>query len=748
MPEKKDIVEETVSVEHKQRGAIASDLDEQLKLLEKDPSNHVDINQNSSSSIEHEVSVESVKRLESSNEGLDNLFNKLSDGHGALNGNDHGTLNGNDQGYQKQKVSNPKLPVGRVLSHEEEQELVKAGVIKRVQRDPHPRGEPTQEELLPMYIEEKRKAEEERRKKREEDQEKVLQAREELKKQDEETRQQLFMRKAAIQEAKGKLEKQISQTEHIVPTTDAGRLIEQELSEQRIRDEEARQRLGQFHRVSGDQPKPSDQGKVQPKQLNIESSPTTERKTHFNAPVVRRQNPEQTTRNRSNRKSWVELEIEQQKLKDEEMKREREERQKEVNSFSQGHQQLHPIKRDIEMSGEPVVKSSSLKSVESKPTSQLFSKPPAKIAGTVPPRGVVKPNSRTPSNAPVVNTSMQAVSSLRDDVDGSMTADDVAIERKIQEVEERRRLEQIEKIRQESRIREAEDLVRQRNIREEELRKKRELHLRETEKIKKEEQERNEEAARNAEKRRLTFAAEKVKLEERVIRTMKENVSENTTRARTPSTSNGPAQRQPSPTPTPTTTPDEEEVLERRTSVRDAKAMFERPAATQQQSKVVMRQKRQSLNLDDTATVVKPNKTTNRASFYSDAVVSRESKRTNAIQIIGLDEHAPVEKPSHLVLGNLTSKRQQYETSQKSVEGEKSQSSSNIIQKEMQEVQRKEEELRWRRDGYSRAPSTKQDSVDGIKKNPLPGKMQVCVARLVYYSPLSYIISSFLFSLI
>jgi len=165
-------------------------------------------------------------------------------------------------------------------------------------------------------------------------------------------------------------------------------------------------------------------------------------------------------------------------------------------------------------------------------------------------------------------------------------------------------------------------------------------------------------------------------------------------------------------------------------------ALFEKPA---EQPKVVMRQKRQSLNLDDTPTVAKPSRNPNRSSFYSDAVVSKEKKTTNAIQIISLDEQSIDNKPSRLALGNISSKRQQFESErQKSVENEKPQSlfsstiSNSKIQKEMAELQRKEEEIRLRREGFTRGPSVEHDAVDGIKRNPLPNKMQVGVTLLFY----------------
>lgn len=727
MPEKKgDVVNEVVSVEQKNRNA---DLDEQLKLLEKDSSNHVDINHNSGH--EQEVTVQTVERVESSHHDLDKMFNEMS--------NDHGSSNGTE------KVYNKKLPVGRVLSNEEEKELIESGALKRVERECHPRVEPTQEDLLPMYMEEKRRIDEERKKKRELEEEKIRQAREDRKRQDEENRQQFSSRKAAIQEAKGKLEKQISQTEHIVPTTDAGRLIEKELAEQRIRDEEARIRIEQLNRESKEH-RPEDKGisKAQPKEIVIDSSPA-ESRHQFNVPVLRRQKHEDSSNTRNNRKSWVELEIEQQKLKDEEMRREREERQKDFNRLPQSNKQVHAVKRDIDIVEESVVKSSFKGSVESQPvkqTSQMFSKPPARNSGSVPPpRGATKPNTTVPEHATSVHQNVHSKGGARskttvydsmDGVDGSMTKNEAELERRIQEEEEKRRLKQIEKVRQDSLKREAEELVRQRDIREEEIRKRKEQHLKEAEKIKKEEQERREEQQRQSEQRRLKFEVEKIRLEERVIRTMKESQeSQTTSRVRTASSSSEHSTHEVPPPPP----ADEDEVRERRRSVRDAKALFERP---QEQPKVVMRQKRQSLNLDNTATAVKPNRNPNRASFYSDAIVSQELKTTKAIEIIRLDDPDPKEKqpPSRLVLGDISSKRQQYETRQGSqpVSGRSDKNgslftssiSSNQIQQEMAELARKEEEIRLRREQLMRASSTEQDSLDGIKRNPLPSKMQVC----------------------
>ncbi|KAK3706905.1 hypothetical protein QZH41_010761 [Actinostola sp. cb2023] len=753
MPEKKgEVVEEFVSVEHKDSGSKTTELDEQLKLLEKDSSDHVDINQNSGPLIEAEVTVESVKRVESAaHQDLDIVFDELPEVN-------HSAVNGTDSVNNVEKTGSTKLPVGRVLSNEEEKELIESGALKRAERDVHPRNQPTQEELLPMFLEEKRKLEEERRNKREIDEEKIRQAREELKRQEEENKEQLMMRKAAIQEAKGILERQISQTELSVPRSDGGRLIEHEFEEQRIREDEARQRMEQFKRQPLNQPKPTEGGsKVHPKQIYIESIPTEESKPHFNPPVVRRQKPEQ--KKRSNRKSWVELEIEQQKVKDEEMRREREERQQELDRLGQGQRHFHSIQRDIEIPEQPIV-SSGVNVVQA---SQFFSTPPANKGAGVSTKEVNKPSesSRVPENVPKSSIhSVQKIpssaraSDVRDAVDGNMTAEEIEIEMKIQEEEERRRLEQIEQVRLDCLRREAEELVRGKQIREEELRKKREIQLKEAEKRKKEEQERQVDSLRNAEHRRLNFVAEKVRLEERVIRTMKEShMQSDTTTVRTSSVSNA---QQPVASPPPS---DNGEVRERRSSVRDAKALFERPTVTQEQPKVVMRQKRQSLNLDDTPSVVKPHKKDNRASFHSDTVMTQHchSKSTNEIQIIHMDE-APDEKPTRLALGDIAQKRQQFETRQRSVEsrqpvsaqsqsqsprvtGHKDQSAAdtgsffpsiknNRIQKEMQELKQKEEEIRLRRKGLERASSSEQDSLDGIKKNPLPSKMQVSVYKI------------------
>ena len=137
---KEDVVEEIVSVEHKDSKAKTNDLDEQLKLLGKD----MDINQNSHTLIEAAVSVEAES---APHQNLDDMFGQMSDGnHGVVNGNGKVEKQGSKQG-------STKLPVGRVLSFEEEKELIESGALRRAERDVHPRHQPTQEDLLPLYLE-------------------------------------------------------------------------------------------------------------------------------------------------------------------------------------------------------------------------------------------------------------------------------------------------------------------------------------------------------------------------------------------------------------------------------------------------------------------------------------------------------------------------------------------------------------------------------------------------------------------
>lgn len=102
----------------------------------------------------------------------------------------------------------------------------------------------TQEELIPLVLAEKKRKEEERAKQREFNEELQRKAREEMKKLDEESQRNAEQRKTTFEEERRKLEYQMSlaqegQEQKKVPVTrlEAGRIIERELEEQRLRED-------------------------------------------------------------------------------------------------------------------------------------------------------------------------------------------------------------------------------------------------------------------------------------------------------------------------------------------------------------------------------------------------------------------------------------------------------------------------------------------------------------------------------
>lgn len=102
----------------------------------------------------------------------------------------------------------------------------------------------TQEELIPFLMEEKKRKEEERAKQREIDEEMLKKARQEVYKQEAESRKAAEQRKNTFQEERKRLEQQMSlaqegqgQKKAPLSRSEAGRIIEEELEQQRMREE-------------------------------------------------------------------------------------------------------------------------------------------------------------------------------------------------------------------------------------------------------------------------------------------------------------------------------------------------------------------------------------------------------------------------------------------------------------------------------------------------------------------------------
>lgn len=102
----------------------------------------------------------------------------------------------------------------------------------------------SQEELIPFLMEEKKRKEEERAKQREIDEEMLKKARQEVYKQETESRKAAEQRKNTFQEERKRLEQQMSlaqegqgQKKAPLSRSEAGRIIEEELEQQRMREE-------------------------------------------------------------------------------------------------------------------------------------------------------------------------------------------------------------------------------------------------------------------------------------------------------------------------------------------------------------------------------------------------------------------------------------------------------------------------------------------------------------------------------
>lgn len=533
----------------------------------------------------------------------------------------------------------------------------------------------TQDELIPYVMEEKKRKDEERAKQREIDNEMRRKAREELDKQKEENKKMAEQRKAKFEEERQRLEKQTALAQEKqepkkapLSRTEAGRMIEEELEQQRVREELMRienEKIKEKERLEVEKQKSkhakkeehplafhnkdlvqkpifderkdvidgsdtqglrisSKRGSVidlsagddivhnEVKKRPLENRPSQELlQTHRQPqeqsqpqpqPVVRRAKENgkvTTTRKAENRKSFVELDIERQKEREEELRREAE-----IARKIHLKKQMESGSKDVEVLREEVAKTKEYHSesngVDGKTTS---TKKQTEIEAVV-----QQTNTQIIESPPV--DQLDAKQAAENGTEMGETQRNVEEEekrrkreeekelfRQMQEQEKKRREAQkadLERIRKEVDRKEAEEMMRVKLEKEEEKKKQREEERRKAEERQKDKMERQKLQENQSETRRTAFAAHKLILEQRVLKALEESKQEATGPRRRASNcerlTEGLDLDEPSP-------PEEGNDDSASVGVKLRKANFENTAA-RKDSNEELRKKRYSLNLD------------------------------------------------------------------------------------------------------------------------------------------------------
>ena len=712
----------------------------------------------------------------------------------------------------------------------------------------------TQDELIPFVMEEKKRKDEERAKQRELDDEMRRKAREELNKQDEENKKIAEGRKAKFEEERQKLEKQTALAQEKqepkkapLSRTEAGRMIEEELEKQRIREELTRIEIEKIkekekfemekqkskHAKKEEHPsafhnkelvqKPifdekkdfldggdiqgtrisSKRGSVidlsegdvsvrnEVKKIPVENRPVQE--PVYTQPQLQRQPQAQSqpqpqpvirrakesgkvavSRKAENRKSFVELDIERQKEREEEARREaeiarrihakkqtdnnskdvevrrEESKTKEDRSATNGVGEKTPaVEKQPEL--ETVVRQTNTAIVESPPVDQVDAKQRAENGAE--------------------NGESQA-RKAEEEEERRKREEEKARFRQMQE-EERKRREahkaDLERIRKEVDRKEAEEMMRVKLAKEEEKKKQREAERRKAEERDKDNVERQKGLEKEKESRKTAFAAHKLILEQRVLKALEESKQENTVPRRRASSFESPTEGFDLDEPIPKAAEGNEEFANGGVKLR--KANFEN-AAARKDSKEELRKKRYSLNLEQSRRPVTSAEDASSRSKYPGSVGKKERASHYADDVFDKGTRAQMEREEDLLrrvgwkthsnegklskaksLGDLSLKKGQNNDQSTrpvlrrvslnrgdtdAVDGFPSFSDSRI-QKELEEQRMREEvvkkeiterEKRHRHEEEKKkaveiASGKKETSLNEIKRNPLPNKIQV-----------------------
>lgn len=708
----------------------------------------------------------------------------------------------------------------------------------------------TQEELIPYVMEEKKRKDEDRAKQRELDDEMLKKAREELQKQEEENKRIAEQRRAAFEEERRKLEHQVYLAQEgqegkkaPLSRTEAGRAIEQELEEQRIREELTRIEIEKIkekeraemekqkfkHAKKEEHPsafhnkdliqKPifdekkdfSDSGDVQgvrisskrgsvldlsendggvsydvkkrheenrPAQKPVHTQPqTTQTQSQPRTqPVPRR--TKDSTKSVSNkpehRKSFIELEIERQKERDEEARREAE-----IVRQMQAKKQMDNNKAGVEMRNDER-KTQAHRPRETKPEGNgLGEKAPAPMKKQAEIETVQRTNAAVAESTPMdevdtkprmentADSSEAQLKKMEDEEARRKREEEKELFRQMQEEERLRRERQkadLDKIRKEVDQKEAEELIRLKLLKEEERQKQREQERRLAEERKKDSTEREKVHKQEATSRKTAFAAHKLILEQRVLKALEESKQEQTLPRRRASSFEHPTETFGREEPAPKAEDNEDYPS---TGVKLRKANFEK-AGARKESKEELRKKRYSLNIEHTRRSIPSAEDASlqnkqpgavgkkdRASFYADDVFAgrgaqaQVEREEELLRRVGGKVHSNETKPLAKAksVGDVSFKKGQNNVLRRvSFTGDDTDAvdgfpafSDSRIQKELEEQRMREEvvkretterekkhRLEEEKKKTTEVPvSKKETSLNEIKRNPLPNKIQV-----------------------
>ena len=493
-------------------------------------------------------------------------------------------------------------------------------------------------------------------------------------------------------------------------------------------------------------------------------------------PVIRR--TKDTTkaavnRKSENRKSFVELEIERQKAREEEARKEAE-----VARRIQEKKQVENNK-GVEMRSDEI-KAKEHSPRETSKGNGLSGKTPSMKSQTKLETVVPQTNTAKVESPPM--DEVDAKQRMQNKADGieaqSRKAQDEETRRKRQEEkelfrqmqeEERRRREaqkaDLDKIRREVDQKEAEELMRLKLLKEEEKKKQREHEQRLAEERHKDSIERQQGHEQEAASRKTAFAAHKLILEQRVLKALEESKQENLSKRRASSfehRTEGFDQDEPA-----TKTESNEEYTSAGVKLR--KATFEK-AGARKDSKEELQQKRYSLNIEHTRRLnassqdgplrnSQPGSVGKKAPFSADDMFGKGAqaqieREEELLRRVGGKVRAKEGKLSKAKsVGDLSLKKGQNDDRSSfnvlrrvSFNGDQTDAvdgfptfSDSRIQKELQEQRMREEVVKketTEREKKHRfeeekkksveVPATKKEtSLNEIKRNPLPSKIQV-----------------------
>lgn len=496
-------------------------------------------------------------------------------------------------------------------------------------------------------------------------------------------------------------------------------------------------------------------------------------------PVIRRTKDSTKTevnRKAENRKSFVELEIERQKAREEEARKEAE-----VARRIQAKKQMENNKGVEIRTDEIKTKEHSPK--ETSQTNGLGGKPPsvkkqAKLETVVqqtntanvesPPMDEVDAKQRMHNGA---DSSESQLKKVEDEEARRKRQEEKELFLQMQEEERKRRAAQkadLDKIRREVDQKEAEELMRLKLLKEEEKKKQREQERRLAEERDKDIAERQQGYEQEATSRKTAFAAHKLILEQRVLKALEESKQEKTVPRRRASSFEHPTEEFDQDEPTPKSEANEEYTS---AGVKLRKANFEK-AGARKDSKEELRKKRYSLNIEHTRRLMPSGEDGSSRNSQPGSVGKKDRAPFSADDVFGKGAQAQIEREEELLrrvggkvhsnegklakaksVGDLSlnkgknDDRGSYNVLRRvSFNGDETDAvdglptfSDSRIQKELEEQRMREEvvkkeiterekkhRLEEEKKKTTEVPAGKKEtSLNEIKRNPLPNKIQV-----------------------